>query len=134
MRPTSDLLPHRPPWALVDRVVSADGATVVAEKRVTVDDPLLGAGGLGGPLALEALAQTAACLMGLSAEGRAGHRGYLVAARGWKFPSRALPGETVTLTATKTSALGALHGFDAAARVGEREIAAGSFTFAVAFD
>lgn len=133
MRPVGDLLPHRPPWALVDRVVSADAATVVAEKRVSAGDPLVGRG-LAGPLALEALAQTAACLMGLSAAGRAGHRGYLVAARGWKFPSVALPGDTVTLTATKTSELGALHGFDASARVGDREVASGSFTFAVAFD
>jgi len=134
MRPVIDLLPHRPPWSLVDKIVSADGATVVAEKRVTLGDPLLGAGGLGGPLAIEALAQAAACLVGLRAEGASGHRGYLVAARGWKFPSVARPGETVTLTATKVSELGALHGFEASARVGEREIASGAMTFAVTFD
>ena len=126
-------MPHRAPWSLVDRVVSADANTVVGEKRVSAGDPLVGEG-LGGPLLLEALAQTAACLMGLSNEGRAGHRGYLVAARGWKFPSVALPGETVTLEATKVSALGALHGFSGRARVGERELCSGAMTFAVTFD
>jgi 3-hydroxymyristoyl/3-hydroxydecanoyl-(acyl carrier protein) dehydratase len=57
----------------------------------------------------------------------------LVAAKGWKFPSFARPGETVTLVATKVSALGALHGFEARAHVGGREIASGAMTFAVEF-
>ncbi len=134
MRPLSDLLPHRPPMSLVDRVVAADGTRVVGEKRVTADDPLLGAEGMGGPLLIEALAQTAACLMGLQNEGRGGHRGYLVAARGWKFPASALPGETVTLEAERVSALGGLHGFTARAHVDGRELGSGSLSFAVAFD
>jgi 3-hydroxymyristoyl/3-hydroxydecanoyl-(acyl carrier protein) dehydratase len=127
MRPISDLIPHRPPWALVDRVVAIEGDSVTAEKLVTIED-------FGGLLVLEACAQTAACLMGHRNPERTGHRGYLVAARGWKFPAIARPGEIVTLTATKRSELGALHGFDGAARVADREIANGSMTFAVVFD
>jgi 3-hydroxyacyl-[acyl-carrier-protein] dehydratase len=134
MRPVRDLLPHRAPFALLDRVLSADAARVVGEKRVSADDALLGDAGLGGPLLVEALAQTAACLMGLANPGRTGHRGYLVAARGWKFPSRAAAGETVTLEATRVSALGALHGFEGRAHVDGRELASGSLTFAVTFD
>jgi 3-hydroxymyristoyl/3-hydroxydecanoyl-(acyl carrier protein) dehydratase len=134
MRPIGDLLPHRPPWALVDRVISVEESTVTAEKRVSAGDPLCGQVGLGGPLLLEALAQTAACLMGAENPGRSGHRGYLVAARGWKFPSSARPGETVTLVAKKVSALGELHGFEAVARAGERELASGAMTFAVRFE
>jgi 3-hydroxyacyl-[acyl-carrier-protein] dehydratase len=133
MRPIGELLPHRPPWSLVDRVVSVDGETVTAEKRLSPGDPLCGAGGLGGPLCLEALAQTAACLMGHRSGGARGHHGYLVAARGWKFPSTALPGETVSLVATRTAALGALAAFTGVARVGDREIASGEMTFAVRF-
>jgi 3-hydroxyacyl-[acyl-carrier-protein] dehydratase len=133
VRALSGLLPHRPPWLLVDRVISVDADAVVAEKRVSAGDPLVGDTGLGGPLALEALAQAAACLMGTKAAeaGASVHLGYLVAARGWKFPSIAQPGETVTLEARRTSSLGALHGFSAVARVGEREIASGELTFAV---
>jgi 3-hydroxymyristoyl/3-hydroxydecanoyl-(acyl carrier protein) dehydratase len=133
MRPIGELLPHRAPWALVDRVLSVEESTVTAEKRVSADDPLCGEAGLGGPLLLEALAQAAACLMGAENPGRSGHRGYLVAARGWKFPSWAQPGETVTLVARKVSQLGELHGFEAVARAGERELASGSMTFAVRF-
>lgn len=128
------LIPHRAPWLLVDRVVSVAGATVVAERRVTAGDLLTGEVGLGGPLVLEACAQTAACLMGSEHAGESGHRGYLVAAKGWKFPSFARPGETVTLTATKVSSLGELHGFEARATVGEREVASGTMTFAVQFE
>src|SRR5437667_6562256 len=99
MEPVSRLIPHRPPFRLVDRVLSVEGGTVVAEKRVAADDPLLGGGGLGGTLLVEALAQTAACLMGLRHGGES-HLGYLVAAAGWKFHAVAAPGETVTLRAT----------------------------------
>ena len=60
MRPVTELVPHRPPWALVDRVLSVDGETVTAEKRVSAGDPLVRDGGLAGPLVLEALAQGAA--------------------------------------------------------------------------
>ena len=133
MRALRDLIPHRPPWGLIDRLVSVEGNVVVAEKQVSGDDPLLGMGGLGGALAIEALAQTAACLMGWRGSDRGRHRGYLVAARGFRFPSFARSGETVTLRAEKTSELGDLHGFSGRATVGEREIAAGTMTFAVRF-
>ena len=134
LQPLGALLPHRPPWLLIDRVVSVDGGTVVAEKRVSVGDSLVGAEGFGGPLIIEALAQTAACLMGAMSDGASGHRGYLVAARAWKFPSFARPGETLTLTATRTSTLGSLHGFAARAHVGERLVASGDMSFAVVID
>src|SRR5437899_808303 len=39
MEPVSRLIPHRPPFRLVDRVLSVEGGTVVAEKRVAADDP-----------------------------------------------------------------------------------------------
>ena len=51
-------IPHRPPWLLVDRVISVEGATVTAERRLTSDDPLMG-DGFPEVLCLEALAQTA---------------------------------------------------------------------------
>ena len=130
MHPALPLGPHRPPFSLVDRVISVAGDTVVAEKRVTAGDPLCGGGGLGGLLLIEALAQAAACLMG-TRHGGDRHRGYLVAASGFKFHAIAQPGETVELRARQTAALGVLHRFEVAARVGAREIAAGQMTFAI---
>ncbi|HEX9103208.1 MAG TPA: hypothetical protein VF997_13445 [Polyangia bacterium] len=123
-----DLIPHRPPWLLVDRVVARDGDSVAAERRVAADDPLLAGGELPELLVLEALAQTAACL-NAGALGR--HRGLLVAASRVAFDGRARAGDVIALHARKTATMGALVRFEAEARVGERVIARGEMTFAV---
>lgn len=123
-----DLIPHRPPWLLVDRVVARDGDSVAAERRVAADDPLLAGGELPELLVLEALAQTAACL-NAGALGR--HRGLLVAASRVAFDGRAQAGDVIALHARKTATMGALVRFEAEARVGERVIARGEMTFAV---
>ena len=123
-----DLIPHRAPWLLVDRVVARGEDTVEAERRVAADDPLLADGELPELLVLEALAQTAACL-NAGALGR--HQGLLVAASRVEFGERARAGDVVALRARKTATMGALVRFDAEARVGERLIARGEMTFAV---
>lgn len=122
-----DLIPHRRPWLLLDRVLEVGAARVTAEKRLSANDPLL-AEGLAELLVVEALAQTAACLRGAQA---GAHRGMLVQASGFTFEKRAQAGETLTLTVTRTASLGALHRFDGEARAGERLIARGQMTFAV---
>jgi 3-hydroxyacyl-[acyl-carrier-protein] dehydratase len=127
MATVTDLIPHRAPFLLVDRVLEADSRRLRAERRLTVGDPLL-ADGLPETLAVEALAQAAACLMG---ERRGPHRGYLVAASGFVFDGRAQAGETLTVEVERIAALGALHRFHGEARAGERVIARGELTFAV---
>jgi len=127
-----DRIPHRPPWLLVDRVISVEGPTVTAERRLTFDDPLM-QDGLPEVLVLEALAQTAACL---NAGELGAHRGFLVAASGFEFDGRAQAGETLLLSATRTAALGALHKFEGVAQAiapgGQaRMVARGQMTFAV---
>jgi 3-hydroxyacyl-[acyl-carrier-protein] dehydratase len=123
-----DLIPHRPPWLLVDRVVARGEDQVEAEKLLAAGDPLLAPDGLPELLVLEALAQTAACL---NAGGLGRHRGLLVAATRVEFDGRAQAGERVTLVARRTAVLGALIRVVAQARVGERVIARGELTFAV---
>jgi 3-hydroxyacyl-[acyl-carrier-protein] dehydratase len=125
MASETDLIPHRPPWLLVDRVVSRAPDRVEAEKRVTVGDPL---GALQGMLLVEALAQAAACA---NAGFLGGHRGYLVAAQNFQFEGRARPGDTVRLVAVRTGTFGALAKFDGEASVEGRVIARGSMTFAL---
>jgi 3-hydroxymyristoyl/3-hydroxydecanoyl-(acyl carrier protein) dehydratase len=117
---------------LVDRVISVEGPTVTAERRLTFDDPLM-QDGLPEVLVLEALAQTAACL---NAGELGAHRGFLVAASGFEFDGRAQAGETLRLVATRTASLGALHKFDGVAQAiapgGQaRMVARGQMTFAV---
>jgi 3-hydroxyacyl-[acyl-carrier-protein] dehydratase len=121
------LIPHAPPWRLIDRVVASDGQRVEAEKLVTTGDPLAG-DELPEVLLVEALAQTAACL---NAGGMGAHRGYLVAAQSFSFDGRARAGDRLRLVATRTAALGALHKFEGEASVDGRVLARGQMTFAL---
>jgi 3-hydroxyacyl-[acyl-carrier-protein] dehydratase len=121
------LIPHAPPWRLIDRVLVTDGQRVEAEKLVTAGDPLAG-DELPEVLLVEALAQTAACL---NAGGMGAHRGYLVAAQGFSFDGRARAGDRLRLVATRTAALGALHKFDGEASVDGKVLARGQMTFAL---
>ncbi|HXU70880.1 MAG TPA: hypothetical protein VN947_16210 [Polyangia bacterium] len=123
-----DLIPHRPPWLLVDRVRSREGGVVEAEKQLAAGDPLLAGDELPELLVLEALAQTAACH---NAGQLGAHRGLLVAATGVAFDGRARAGDVVRLRAEKTAVMGALVRFAVEARVGDRLIARGQMTFAV---
>jgi 3-hydroxyacyl-[acyl-carrier-protein] dehydratase len=127
MANVTDLIPHRAPWLLVDRVVEVAGDRVCAEKRLAVGDPLV-CEGLPETLVVEALAQTAACLNGT---GLGAHRGMLVAATAFEFHGRAQAGETLTLVAVRTHALGALHRFTGEATVDGRLVAKGQMTFAL---
>src|SRR5438067_976989 len=123
-----DLIPHRAPWLLVDRVIARSDDSVEAEKRLCAGDPLLAPDGLPELLALEALAQTAACV-NVGAIGK--HQGLLVAASRVAFDGRAQAGDRIELRARRTATLGALVRFDVEARVGDRVIARGEMTFAV---
>jgi 3-hydroxymyristoyl/3-hydroxydecanoyl-(acyl carrier protein) dehydratase len=123
-----DLLPHRPPWLLVDQVIAREAQRVECVKQLAGADPLLFNAELPELLLIEALAQAAACLNA----GQLGrHRGLLVAATQFEFHGRARAGETVRLCATKEAALGALLRFSGEAFVGERLLARGKLTFAV---
>ncbi|HEX4346226.1 MAG TPA: hypothetical protein VHZ73_01570 [Vicinamibacterales bacterium] len=128
MGTTIDLLPHRPPWLLVDRVVAKSETTVEAHKLLAADDPLLVRDELPDFLVLEALAQAAACL---ATEALGRHTGLLVAATQFHPRERARAGETLRLLAVRQAVLGRLHRFDCTACVGERLIARGQLTFAL---
>jgi 3-hydroxymyristoyl/3-hydroxydecanoyl-(acyl carrier protein) dehydratase len=131
------LLPHRPPFRLVDRLRRVDlpGGRLVGERRVTCDDPLLppGAEALPPLLLIEALCQAAACLNGLEALAAAGpaglpalesahreggrrHRGYLVSAAGFEFPDQVWIGELLVLQVTREGRMGQMASFQAEAR------------------
>src|ERR1700748_3886094 len=130
MGTTIDLLPHRPPWLLVDRVVAQTETTVEAHKLLAADDPLLVRPTLELPdfLVLEALAQAAACL---ATEALGRHTGLLVAATHFHAQDRARTGEILRLVAEREAMLGRLHRFAGHAFVGERAIASGRLTFAL---
>jgi 3-hydroxyacyl-[acyl-carrier-protein] dehydratase len=127
MTSAADLLPHRAPFILVDRVIEASPGKVRAEKQVTAGDPLVG-DLLPDMLVIEALAQACAC-SNRSEQGP--HLGYLVAITNFTFEGRVATGETLTLDVTRAARLGPLSQFDVEAAVCDRPIARGRMTFSV---
>jgi 3-hydroxymyristoyl/3-hydroxydecanoyl-(acyl carrier protein) dehydratase len=133
----ADLIPHRAPWLVLDRVLDVNVDAAVAQKRLAERDPFVAGGALAPLFLVELSAQTAACLVGAerqAATGEGGHAGYLVSAGGWKFPDLARAGDTLTLTVRRRAKLGALASFHAEARVGERLVGEGNLACAARFE
>lgn len=135
------VLPHRPPFLFVDRVVELDPfKRIVAERLLVADEPFF-AGHfpqqpiMPGVLVSEALAQTSGLLLGLSrrvagtdAAGVGDGAMFYLASVNVKYVSPSVPGERLTLCATCERDLGRLSRFNVEASVGRRLIAAGSIT------
>ena len=95
------VLPHRPPFMMVDRVVKIDGNHIIAQKNISINEwyfqghfpnhPIM-----PGVLQLEAIAQVAGLLTLKRAE-NIGMLAYFIAAENVKFRKPVLPGETLTI-------------------------------------
>jgi len=109
------LLPHRPPFLLVDRVVAFEASKkIVAWKSVTMNEPFFvghfpGKPVMPGVLILEALAQTAALLamMSLGPEEQ-GKLTYLMGIDGARFRRPVVPGDRLELHVEITRQKGAV--------------------------
>jgi len=128
------LVPHRPPFLLIDRLVRWDDAGAEGELVVRDALPLSPAGTLSPFLAAEALAQTAAAHAGALAAAAAPagppHRGVVVRLDAFEAPRPARAGERLTLHVTLERAFGPLRRYRAEARAGDELVARGTFTFA----
>ena len=122
-----DLLPHRYPFLLVDRVLDCEpGATLTAIKNVTINEPFFPGHFphqpvMPGVMILEALAQ--AC--GLLAFATAGwepddsHALYFVSLDKVKFRRPVVPGDRLTLRVTCERRIKDIWRFSTEARVGD---------------
>lgn len=96
----SELLPHRYPFLLVDRVLElVPGEYCKAVKNVSVNEPFFighfpGKPTMPGVLILESMAQTGALIL-LSLEGGAGQVIYLAGADRVKFKRPVVPGDVL---------------------------------------
>jgi 3-hydroxyacyl-[acyl-carrier-protein] dehydratase len=108
------LIPHRPPFLLVDRVVAFEpGQRIVAWKGVTMTEPFFaghfpGKPVMPGVLILEALAQAAALLatMSLPPEQVGDKITYLMAIDGARFRRPVVPGDRLELRVEVTKRKG----------------------------
>ncbi len=97
-------LPHRYPFLLVDRVLEfTDGATIVAVKNVTANEPYFtghfpGRPIMPGVMICEALVQAGGLLASLSADGLPRGRGVVLAGlEHVRFRRRVVPGDQLRL-------------------------------------
>lgn len=133
------ILPHRPPFLFVDRVVRLEpGAAIEAERLLRPEEPHFAGHFPGRPimpgvLIAEALAQTAGLLLALTAIERGerveGDLFYLARAD-VKWTNPVGPGETLRLEARLDRALGPLVAFRVRAFTRRLDVAAGALTLA----
>jgi UDP-3-O-[3-hydroxymyristoyl] N-acetylglucosamine deacetylase/3-hydroxyacyl-[acyl-carrier-protein] dehydratase len=104
------ILPHRPPFLMVDKVTKIDGSRIVAQKNVTMGEPFFeghfpGHPIMPGVLQLEAMAQVAGILMMRQAE-NAGKLAYFMSAEDVKWRRPVRPGDILMIEVEMTKARG----------------------------
>jgi UDP-3-O-[3-hydroxymyristoyl] N-acetylglucosamine deacetylase/3-hydroxyacyl-[acyl-carrier-protein] dehydratase len=106
-----NILPHRYPFLMVDRIVSFEGETkCLGIKSVTINEPFFqghfpGHPVMPGVLQVEAMAQVASVLM-MRISKSASRVGYFMSADGVKFRKPVFPGDTIFIHAELTKARG----------------------------
>jgi UDP-3-O-[3-hydroxymyristoyl] N-acetylglucosamine deacetylase/3-hydroxyacyl-[acyl-carrier-protein] dehydratase len=95
------ILPHRYPFLMVDRVTRIDGNQITAEKNVTINEPYFqghfpGHPIMPGVLQLEAMAQVAGILT-LKQAGNAGKIAYFMSAEKVKWRKPVKPGDVLQI-------------------------------------
>ena len=131
-----DLLPHRYPFLLVDRVVEIQRmSNIRAYKNLTFNEPFFqghfpGTPVMPGVLIIEALAQVGAIAI-LSLEENKGKIAYFGGIKNAKFKRQVKPGDVLTLETTMTRTFGKVGIGTAVAKVGDEIAATAELTFAI---
>ena len=130
-----EILPHRYPFLLIDRVISIDGNKIVAIKNVTANEnyfqghfpiePVM-----PGVLIIEALAQTGAVAI-LSKDEFKGKIAYFAGIDKAKFRRKVVPGDTLRLEVELTKLRGRARVGYGIAYVDDKKVCEGELTFMV---
>lgn len=130
-----EILPHRYPFLLIDRVISIDGNKIVAIKNVTANEnyfqghfpiePVM-----PGVLIIEALAQTGAVAI-LSKDEFKGKIAYFAGIDKAKFRRKVVPGDTLRLEVELTKIRGKAGIGYGIAYVEDKKVCEGELTFMV---
>ncbi len=130
------IIPHRPPFLLVDRITELSENRIVGEKDVTGEEWFCaghfpGEPVMPGVLIVEAIAQTGACLA-LQAPAFTGRIPYFAGIEKMRFRRPVTPGVRLVLEATVKWVRGRVGRVEGRAIVNGEVVAEGEFTFAVA--
>ena len=130
------ILPHRYPFALVDRIVDGEpGQWAKGIKCVSVGEPVFCGHFpqehvMPGVLLIEALAQVGAVAI-LSLPEYAGKTAYFGGIKNARFKSKVTPGDVVVLECTLTKRRGPVGVGEAKATVDGKVVATAELTFAI---
>ncbi|MEI7730366.1 MAG: 3-hydroxyacyl-ACP dehydratase FabZ [Verrucomicrobiota bacterium] len=136
------VLPHRPPFLFVDRILALDPhKSILAERTLRADEPQFtghfpGQPIMPGVLVGEALAQTSGLLLGFSDKLTATQaperpRMFFLATTNLKFTHPAVPGDVLKLRSVFDKNFGGLYRFSVEATAGRNVIASGILTLAL---
>jgi 3-hydroxyacyl-[acyl-carrier-protein] dehydratase len=134
------ILPHRPPFLFVDRVLRLEPyKSIVAQRVLRPDEPFFAGHFPGRPimpgvLVAEALAQASGLLLGLSdklsEQPPAKPKVFFLTTTNLKFTHPAAPGDALELRSSADKNLSGVYRFQVEAAVGGNIIANGSLTLA----
>jgi 3-hydroxyacyl-[acyl-carrier-protein] dehydratase len=136
------ILPHRPPFLFVDKVIKLiPDKMIVTERELLPDEPHFvghfpGKPIMPGVLITDGLAQTSGLLWGLSKKVNTDDKQsipevFFLAAANMKYTHTAEPGDILRMTATKDSSFGAFHSYTVEASAGRHLVAKGTLTLAM---
>ena len=120
-----DILPHRYPFLMVDRICEATPEKIITNKAVSINEPHFQGHFPNNPvmpgvLILEALFQTGGLYVGLCIQDALkGMTPLLVTVDRVKFRKPVVPGDQLTLTVTPSNQTGVMVHFIGQAHVGE---------------
>ncbi len=129
-----DVLPHRYPFLLVDRLVSQEGDRFVCVKNVSYNEPYFvghfpDEPVMPGVLIVEALAQAAAVGLAVREGVASGAIGYLAGIDGARFRRKVVPGDVLSLEGEILMFRRRLCKVAAQARVGDEVAAEATLSF-----
>ena len=127
------ILPHRFPFLMIDRVVKVDGNNIIALKNVTVNEPFFqghfpGHPIMPGVLQLEAIAQVAGILMLRQAE-KVGQLAYFMSAEDVKWRKPVVPGDVLVIEVELTKSRGKIGKAKGVCKVDDEIVSEAEVTF-----
>ncbi|MDE7298286.1 MAG: 3-hydroxyacyl-ACP dehydratase FabZ [Lachnospiraceae bacterium] len=131
-----DIIPHRPPFLLVDRIEELEpGKRAVGKKCVSMNEPFFvghfpGEPVMPGVLVIEALAQVGAVIC-LSMPENKGKKAYFGGISKARFRQKVTPGDVLTLEVELTKCKGPLGIGMAKAYDGDKIFAEGEISFMI---